>query len=180
MWSGRLAMVIVFGVAIGVGTPLAAQPVSDEYRLKAAFVYRFPQFVEWPETSVSDTPALDICVLAPNPFGLELERLVKDESVGGRALRVRVVPVDGLHGCHVLYSAAPGDAARGGLKSVVGRPVLTIGEGDGFLDAGGIIALKVVDRRVRFDVDVAHARAAGLRISAQLLRLAATVRGGQP
>lgn len=157
----------------------AAQSASDEYRLKAAFVYRFPQFVEWPASAVEQSRTVDLCVLRPNPFGSELEQLVTGESLGGRPLRVRVVADgDELAGCHALFAGARSEGLAAALKAVAGRPVLTVGESDRFLDAGGIIALKVVDRRIRFEVNVANAQKAGLRINAQLLNLAAAVRGG--
>jgi hypothetical protein len=93
---------------------------------------------------------------------------------------VRVVSgVAALAGCHVLFAGAR-SAPAAALKAVMGRSVLTVGETDRFLDDGGIIALKIVDRRVRFDVSTTNAQRAGLRISAQLLSLAAAVRGGSP
>jgi hypothetical protein len=173
---------LLIGVAAVICVPghPAAQSASDEYRLKAAFVYRFPQFVEWPEAAVQDSRTLDLCVLQPNPFGSDLENLVNGESLNGRPLRVRVIAsVDALTGCHALFAGARGDTAAAVLKAAVGRPVLTIGETDRFLEAGGIILLKVVERRVRFEVNTTNAQKAGLRISAQLLGLAAAVRGEQ-
>jgi hypothetical protein len=161
--------------------PLDAQSVSDEYRLKAAFVYRFPQFVEWPAAALQDAPTLDICVLPPNPFGSELEHLVAGESFAGRPLRVRMVSgPEGLAGCHALFAGARGERTTAVLKKVAGLPVLTVGETERFLDDGGIISLKMVERRVRFEVSVTNARRAGLRINAQLLNLAVAVRGGTP
>ena len=154
-----------------------AQSASDEYRLKAAFVYRFPQFVEWPAEASQASRTVDLCVLQPNPFGSELEQLVTGESLNGRPLRVRVVAgIDGLPGCHALFAGARSDTAAAVLKAAAGRPILTIGETDRFLEAG-IIVLKVVERRVRFEVNTTNAQKAGLRISAQLLALAAAVRG---
>lgn len=171
---------LIVGIAAMVCVPArpVAQSTSDEYRLKAAFVYRFPQFVEWPDTAVQESTTLDLCVLRPNPFGSELEQLVTGESLSGRPLRVRAIDgADGIRGCHVLFAGEHSDVIAEALKAVADRPVLTIGENDHFLDTGGIIALRIVDRRVRFDVDAANAQKAGLRISAQLLNLAATVRG---
>lgn len=169
-----VSAVVICGVA-----RTTAQAPSDEYRLKAAFVYRFPQFVEWPAAAVQDARTLDVCVLQPNPFGSDLEQLVTGESMGGRPLRVRVIAAtDGLSGCHALFAAAHSEAAAAVLRAAAGHPILTIGETEQFLDEGGIIALKIVDRRVRFAVSANNAQKAGLRISAQLLSLAADVRGG--
>jgi hypothetical protein len=156
-----------------------AQSTPDEYRLKAAFVYRFPQFVEWPPSALQEARTVDLCVLQPNPFGSQLEQLVTGESLSGLPLRVRVInTVEAIQGCHALFASARSEVAEAALKAVAGRPILTVGESDHFLDAGGIISLKVVDRRVRFDVSATNAQKAGLRISAQLLNLAATIRGG--
>ncbi len=171
---------VLFGSLAVVCVPArpGAQSASDEYRLKAAFVYRFPQFVEWPAAAVQESRTLDICVLQPNPFGSDLEQLIAGEALSGRPLRVREVSgIDGLNGCHALFTGARSDV-RSALKAVMGRPVLTVGETDRFLDDGGAIALKVVGRRVRFEVNATNVQRAGLRISAQLLSLAAAVRGG--
>ena len=173
---------LILGVAILLSVParLGAQSAA-EYRLKAAFVFRFPEFVEWPAAAVQASQAIDLCVLQPNPFGSDLEQLVRGESHSGRPLRVRAeAGTDALDGCHALFAGARGEDAAAVIKAVAGRPVLTIGETARFLDEGGIISLRVVDRRVRFDVDVANARKAGLRVSAQLLGLATTVRGVTP
>jgi hypothetical protein len=170
---------LLIGVAIVICLPAhhGAQSSGDEYRLKAAFVYRFPQFVEWPPAAIQNSRTLDLCVLQPNPFGSDLDQLVSGESLNGRPFRVRVVTgVDGLPGCHALFAGARSDMTGAVLKAAAGRPILTIGETERFLEAGGIIALKVVDRRVRFEVNTTNAEKAGLRISAQLLGLAAAVR----
>jgi hypothetical protein len=120
-------------------------------------------------------------VLQPDPFGPDLEHLVTGESLAGRPFRVRQVsPTDTPSDCHAIFVSGRSDstAAASLLKRLAGRPILTVGETDRFLDDGGIIALTVVDRRVRFNVDASNAQRAGLRINAQLLRLAAAVRGG--
>jgi hypothetical protein len=174
-WGLSIGMAAVLCVPAHTG----AQSAADEYRLKAAFVYRFPQFVEWPTAAIQDSRTLDLCVLQPNPFDSSLEQLVRGESLGGRPLRVRVVAgVEALSGCHALFAGARSDASAAVLKAAAGRPILTVGETDRFLDDGGIIVLKVVERRVRFEVNATNAEKAGLRINAQLLSLAAAVRGG--
>jgi hypothetical protein len=170
----------VIGAAAVTPVPaqLGAQSPSDEYRLKAAFVYRFPQFVRWPPAAVESARTLDLCVLEPNPFGSDLEHLVNGESVDGRPLRVRAVDGPGaLAGCHVVFASARSTNTGAVLAALEAQPVLTIGETDHFSSAGGIITLKVVQRRVRFEVNTTRAQKAGLRVSAQLLGLAAAVRG---
>jgi hypothetical protein len=161
--------------------PLWAQSKasSEEYRLKAAFVYRFPQFVEWPAPALDGHESITICVLRPNPFGAVLRELIADVTLNGRPLAIR--DIDGpsaVSGCHVVF--VPGRsiaAAKAVLKAVGDLPVLTVGESSGFLDEGGVISLQVIDRRVRFEVSATAAERVGLRLSSQLLRLAARVRG---
>lgn len=179
--TGRARRLLVGALAwLSVSVVAIAQAPSDEYRLKAAFVYRFPQFVAWPAAALQNARTLDLCVLRPNPFGSDLEQLVNGETLDGRPLRVRVIGADdGVEGCQALFASARSDRASAVLKAADGHAILTIGETAEFLADGGIIALRLVDRRVRFEIDTANAQKAGLRISAQLLSLASAVRGGR-
>ena len=156
---------------------------ADQFRLKAAFVYRFPQFVTWPADAWARRDDVEVCVVQPDPFGAILPDLLRGEAINGRPLRLRLmVPEQREDSCHVVVIAGA-DAVRDSsdlLKRLAGRPVLTIGDDPSFLAQGGIIALKIVDNRVRFEVSVTNARRAGLQVSAQLLRLALAVHGGQP
>lgn len=156
----------------------AAEPVADEYRLKAAIVLRVPQFVDWPAPALVNRATVDLCVLEPNPFGQALRELVAGERLGDRAIIVRQVTRDEAAGCHVLFvpAAAPGRVAL--LKSLAGAPVLTMSDAPDFIAAGGIMQLRVADRRVRFEISTTAADRAGLHLSAQLLRLAQAVHGG--
>lgn len=154
------------------------QPASEQ-QLKAAFFYRFPQFVEWPPPPVQSAATMDLCLAKPAPIAGDLRVLVEGESLRGRPLRVREIgDVAMLVGCHALFAGEHADADRRLLHAARDRPILTVGEDDRFLQDGGIIAFRVLDRRVRFEVDLAHARRAGLRLDVQLLRLALAVRGG--
>ena len=172
-------LLVAFFVSLGPDSAIQAQTIPNEYRLKAAFVYQFPQFVEWPAAAWKGAAGVQICILQPNPFGRELEALVRGESLNGRPYSIReITGPDGVGGCHLLF--IPGNAKAGGevLRAARGSSVLTIGEGDRFLDQGGIIVLRIVERRVRFEVNAAGAQNVGLRISSQLLSLALSVRGG--
>jgi hypothetical protein len=173
------AVLLALSIVVAPFPVLEAQTIPNEYRLKAAFVYQFPQFVEWPSATWRDATALQVCVLQPNPFGRELEALVRGESLNGRPFSIKeIAGPEALAGCHVLFVAASAPAGDAVLKAARSAPVLTVGEGERFLDAGGIIALRVVERRVRFDVSASAAQKVGLRISSQLLSLAVNVRGG--
>jgi hypothetical protein len=155
-----------------------AQEVSEEYKLKAAFVFRFAQFVDWPTTALDGRPAVEYCVWSPNPFGPVLHELINGETLAGRPLAVREISAPTqISTCHVLFVRGDGPASN--VIDRIGRqPILTVGESPRFLDEGGIIQLIRADNRIRFNINLAAARQAGLRLSSQLLRLAAAVRGG--
>jgi hypothetical protein len=158
----------------------AGQALSAEHQLKAAFVSKFPQFTRWPESTLDGLQQIELCVARPNPFGSSLRELIAGERLGTRPLVVREVddPED-LDACQLLF--VPGQSLRdrrGLLDRARTRPILTVGEAPTFLDEGGIVALRMVDGRVRFDINVEAANQAGLRLSSQLLQLALSVRGG--
>jgi hypothetical protein len=178
--AGRCLLIVVVGV-VSAYVRLESQAIPNEYRLKAAFMYQFPQFVEWPSTTWQGAQAVQLCIASPNPFGSELEQLVRGESLNGRPLSAReIAGSDEVARCHVLFVGARSDVAGPVLKAAAGRPILTVGEADGFLENGGIIVMKIVDGRVRFAVNVTNATRNGLRISSQLLSLALSVREGPP
>lgn len=179
-WSAACALL---GLLAPSGLLAQSPPsVVDEYRVKAAFVFRFTQFVTWPHAAVAASPTVDVCIVRPSPFGAELEQMVQGETIGGRALRVREVLADShtLVGCHALFVGGNAPVEPELMQAAAAQHILTVGESEAFLRAGGIIALRVIDRRVRFEIDADNARRAGLRIAAQLLNLAVHVRGGTP
>lgn len=155
----------------------AQSPVANEYEVKAAFIYNFIRFVEWPAARFesADAPYL-VCVAGGNPFGTALDEVLADRTAGDRAIQTRSIAVidPTASACHVTFVGAPErDIAAAAANNHPG--VLTVGEGIGFAEAGGIIALTVADRKVRFAINVKRAEMAGLRISSQLLRLAEIV-----
>lgn len=180
MFTGvSLVRAAVLAAAVSA-TAAAAQDTDQEYRLKAAFVYQFSQFVDWPDAAWGNLEDVELCVSGAEALRRELERLVTGESLRGLPYVVRALgPQDAVASCQVLVVTArsKGDVTEL-LRDTVGRPILTIGETDRFLDDGGIIRLTLAERRVRFDVSASEARRAGLRISPQLLDLARAIRGG--
>ncbi len=153
-------------------------PPVDESQLKAAFVFRFPEFVGWPEQAPASRATIDICITRPNPFGATLNDLVAGETLNGRPLLVREVGLrDPLDQCGVLYISGDDPATNAHLTRVESQPVLTVGDSPTFIDRGGIIRLLMVERRVRFEISAAAAERANLRLSSQLMRLAIAVHG---
>ena len=152
----------------------APEPVhrAPENALKAAYLYNFTLFVDWPPEATNGS--FLICVLGTDPFGPTLPEILRGKTAGGRELRSAVVASrEELPPCRVVYVPAT-DAARhrDALQSLLGQPVLTVGETEDFLGAGGIIRLFVEGGKLRFDVNAEAARRSRLKISARLLELA--------
>jgi hypothetical protein len=180
MTRARRCWCAVLLAALLYGAMPSAQTVEAEHRLKAAFVSKFPQFTEWPESSLDNRQRIEICVARPNPFGTSLTDLTAGERLGSRPLVVREVDSpEEISTCQLLFvPSQPLRDRKAFLDSARTLPILTIGDIAAFVDEGGIVALRVVNGRVRFDINVEAAKLAGLRLSSQLLQLALSVRGG--
>jgi YfiR/HmsC-like len=156
----------------------ASSPV--EYQVKAAFLLNFTKFIDWPPASfpTPDSP-ITICILGKDPFGPVLDEIVQGETVNDRKVTVQRIsqpPVSqpGPQACHVVFVGEPEKDIPKTLGSL-GRGVLTVGEGDRFLREGGMVALVLDNRRVRFDINRTAATGAGLGLSARLLNVAREV-----
>jgi hypothetical protein len=151
----------------------APSPAALEYQLKAAFLLKFTLFVEWPDAD--NRAPFPVCVLGDDPFGPALDQTVEGETVNSRKIVIRRIHRDSIAGCGVLY-VSPQEKNPAEALAAAGPGVLTVGEGDAFLDQGGMIAFVLDNRRVRFDADPAAARKAGLKLSSRLLNVARIVR----
>jgi hypothetical protein len=165
-------------LVVGCVTVLPKAQRIPETTVKAALISRFSDFVAWPNSASPGNESLTVCLSPAHPFGNGVAAAVRNVRGHGRTTVVREIgrrePIDA---CHVLY-LAPQD--REMLDRARRMPILTIGDEPGFCALGGIINLRVVDGRVRFDVGLASARRVGLTIDSQLLRLAVAVHGGRP
>lgn len=171
----RLSTLIV-AVLLG-GDSASGQSVQNEYDVKAAFIYNFTKYIEWPPSALPGNTPIVIGIVGRDPFGRSLDELLHGKTVSGRSFRVRRLTWtdEEISGCHVLFvTAGASDPAR--LSKLRGRPVLTIGESPGFTSKGGIINFVIEGGRVRFDVNPDLANAAGIQISSKLLSLARSSR----
>lgn len=170
-----LALALVWGRAAG------AEPDSPtEYQVKAALLFNFGKFVDWPETAFAGPQApFVIGVLGEDPFGPALEETLRDKTLNGRAVRIeRLGAGQEFRGCHLLFICA---SERKRLAAIMGSvekiPVLTVGDGvERFLAGGGMINLLQQNNKVRFEVSQGRVEKAGLKISSKLLRLALPAR----
>ena len=163
------------------GGNLAAE--SREADLKAAFLFNFAQFVEWPASAHAQTNSpFVIGVLGTNPFGKTLEELVQGESIQGHPIAVRQFSsTDSIGLCHILFISASESSRLGEiLQDLRNRPILTVGDMEAFARGGGMIRFITVQNRIRFRINLAAVREAGLTISSKLLRLAEVVEESPP
>jgi hypothetical protein len=146
---------------------------SPEYRLKAAFLYNFVLFTEWPGGTAA---TLHLCVVGQDPFGSEID-VLEGKKAGGRAITVvRKAAGAALGECDIVFIAA---SAIGTLPRVLeglhGRPVLTVADSAGAARRGITLNLTVSQDKVGFEANLQAARGAGLVLSSKLLRLASEV-----
>jgi hypothetical protein len=153
-----------------------AQAASDrpEYEVKSAYLLNFLLYTTWPAAVLGEGDPLVVCVLGDDPFGEFLSRALEGRRAQGHPIRMaqvdRVVEADR---CHAAFIAERNRIpAAVWLERLEGRPVLTVGEGERFLRAGGMISLVLDDQAVRFQASPGALRAAGLDLSSRVLRLA--------
>lgn len=170
------------GASLSSATP-ASHPGQDarpENEVKAAFLYNFARFVEWPrETGDADREILRIAVLGDDALATAVKELVDGKSIDGtRVVVERVYAGQALGRCDILYVAASEDPRLEEIFEAVGdRPVLTVGETNRFARLGGMIRFRIVDTRLRFEVNLNAAREPGLAVSSRLLGVASAVTG---
>jgi len=158
--------------------PVSRADISKEYQLKAAFLYNFTKFVEWPSRCFANaTSPITISILGDNPFAEELETAVRGRRVNGRPVVVKVIDsIAQADDAQVLFVAAKNEARLGGtLGALQQTGVLTVGESRQFAAMGGIITFTLQTDKVRFQINQPASEQAGLRINAQLLKLATVV-----
>ncbi|MBZ5700626.1 MAG: YfiR family protein [Acidobacteriia bacterium] len=154
-----------------------------EYEVKAAFLYNFAKFVEWPAEAFSNPSApIRLCVLGEDPFGRVLDQTVQDKSVNGRTLLIlRSQQVRELRACHILFIGASEQNRLPEIFTALrGSSALSVGDTEQFVQSGGAIQFTLQDSRVRFTINLAAAERARLKISSKLLSLARVVRDDAP
>jgi hypothetical protein len=156
--------------------PAAAQDVTEP-ALKAAFIYNFAKFTEWPADAMATGAPLILCVLGDAAIGGALERAVRGQTLAGHSIGVTQAASDGRppKGCHIAYvSGVTASQAAEIIAGLGDAPVLTISDVDGFTRLGGIAQFFFENGQLSFAVQLASARRARLQISSNLLALART------
>jgi len=155
----------------------AESPASPEYLIKAAFLYNFTKFVEWPQEAFKDDLSpINLCILGKDPFGEALNS-IRDKRVRGRRLNIKHMNrIEEISECHILFvSASEKENLKPVLSSLKNSAILTVSEMEMFTQQGGIINFIVVENKIHFEINPNVARRCGLKISSQLLKLAKIV-----
>ncbi|WP_374563276.1 YfiR family protein [Ideonella sp.] len=174
-----LAMLVLAAVA---APPAWANDIqAAEYRIKAAFLCKFGNYVEWPSPAAADTP-FNIGVLATSAVVDELTAVARGQMVNGRPIVVRKLERgDPMDGVDMLFIARTHTARLAEtLAALKDRPVLTVTETEPGVAIGSMVNFVIVDDKVKFDISLATVDRSKLRISARLLGVARTVAGGPP
>ncbi len=175
--SRTIAILMVLGLMLLPGKAAVADD-SVEYGVKAAFLYKFSFYVEWPAAAfTSPASPINLCVAGSDPFGPTLEKVAGEESVNGRSIVIRrIKTVERGTGCHILYVGASEAAHSAQIMEMLrGSNVLTVSDAGG-AGTAGIIDFVVVNNRVRFNINDEAAAQNGLAISSKLMSLALNVK----
>ena len=157
------------------GTSSAQSPVMSEYEIKAAFLFNFAKFVEWPPGALKDTDgSFVIGILGKDPFSLTLEQIIGDKTIRGSAIQIkRFRGINDLQFCHILFiSESEKNSLPGILDKIGDKSILTVSDMPDFARRGGMINLYTENNKVRFIIHTQAAEKAGLKLSAKLLALA--------
>ena len=186
-WEGRVQLLALASRAaarLSLGLLLAGSfntrlrgQTAGEYQVKAAFLFNFAKFVEWPGSEPVSDP-INLCIVGGDPFGGFLDQMVKGKVANGRTMEIKRIAATGkFESCQIAFIAAAERKLLPAILDSVGRAgVLTVGETEDFARRGGVISFFLDGNHVRFEVNVDAAERAGLKISSKLLNLAKIVK----
>ena len=170
--------VLVLSVCLGFVAETSAQ-TAEESQVKAAYLYNFAKFVEWPAGMFRDpdAPAV-ICVVGDERTSDVLERAVAGKKVSGRPMEARRPrSAAEFRSCHILFIGfSDKERIARVLNGLQGSSVLTVGQSGQFIPLGGMINLALKDATIGLEIDPEASNAAGLKISSRLLVVARLVK----
>lgn len=165
-------------LAMLLGGQAASADSAPEYQLKAAYLFNFAKFTEWPPTALPAGAPVTICVAGRDPFGDALAGL-ESKMLQSRAVRVRRgVHAEDMRGCQIVFITDNDERRMQDLlRAAEAASTLTLSDLDGFVDQGGMIGLITRENRILFDVNFDMTHRANVKLSSQVLKLARSVRG---
>ena len=171
------AVALAWGL-VGVSCLHAQQSNPTEYQVKAAYLYNFGKFIEWPAKVNDSGESFTICVLGQDPFGTALDRTIAGESINGRKVAIKRIakPMDALV-CRILFISSTEENRLKEILAIIDKTsILTVSDIPHFTQRGGMIQFIIEANRVRFEVNLTNSELVGLTLSSQLLKVAASVR----
>jgi hypothetical protein len=155
----------------------AQNPRPTDYEVKAAYLYNFGRFIEWPGKAVQGG-SFTVCVLGQDPFGPRLDATLAGETIGGKTIVAkRISGAEESSNCQILFLGLT-DESR--LNKVIAdldkKAVLTVSDAPQFVTRGGMIQFVLEGKKVRFEVNLTATQHAGLTLSSELLKVATAVR----
>lgn len=181
--KGTVAAAVLLACALLAGrahAPAEEAPPSED-QVKAAFLFNFAKYVDWPRAAFpkADSPVV-LGIINANEFGDDLARIISAKTAKGRRFELkRLAAGDDGAGCHILFiGAAEKKRFPDILARLHGASVLTVGESESFLKAGGMINFSRREDKVRLEINAAAAEGSRLKISSKLLNVADLVMGG--
>ncbi len=179
IWRQPYALILATLLSFA-GAPLdwaQAEP-SGEYQLKAAFLFNFAKFIDWPPASFAGPQSpFVVCILGPDPFGRAIDQVLKGKTIADRSVTIeRIKAIAQVRQCQMVFvSQSESFHLADIVQALHGSCVLLVGEADGFAEAGGTIQFALEDNHVRFLINPDAAARAGLKVSSKLLSLARVV-----
>ena len=173
-----LATVTLVWALIVVPCLWAQGPKPTDYDVKAAYLYNFGRFVEWPDSVATKSNSFNVCVLGQDPFGPALDSTLAGETIGGKNVTARRIssPQEAVN-CRILFmSSAEGSRLSKIMEALDKGSVLTVSDMPQFSQRGGMIQFVLEGKKVRFEVNLTAVQRAGLTLSSELLKVATNVR----
>jgi uncharacterized protein DUF4154 len=174
----RSRVVVVLWLCVTAASAASAQTRPPaQHEVEAAYLYQFGRYVDWPSTRPPNSEGFNICVLGADPFGSALDDIVRGKVIADQQVAIkRILRAGDSQNCRIVF-VSPSEESRVPviLKALEGTGIVTVGRGAQFTRRGGMIAFTSEDKKVRFIVNLTAADAANVRLSSQLLRVAASV-----
>ena len=157
----------------------AQNPRPTDYEVKAAYLYNFGRFVEWPgKGAAAQGGSFTVCVLGQDPFGSRLDATLAGETIGGKTIVAkRISSAEESGNCQILFLSLTDDSRLNKvIADLVKKAVLTVSDAPQFVKCGGMIQFVLEGKKVRFEVNLTATQHAGLTLSSELLKVATAVR----
>ncbi len=165
--------ILLFSLLLAVQCANAQEAGPTEHQIKAAFLYNFAKFIEWPH---DDAGTLDLCILGEDHFGRDIDNIGGKTAAGKKLSVRRIKSVQEIKKCRMLFIASrENEQLEGILRSAQNLNILTVGDTDGYAERGVIINFYKEQNKIRFEINKDAAERSGLKISSKLFSLARIV-----